>query len=140
MITYEGPKNPAGDPKIINYMRTEFFPKVTSGFERGGLDAYYYGNFNRDHTKWTSFPAEGRYGTTYFGLRNRLSAIRTSRAGTGKGKARIAVIRCRLPNRTLDDVSDPVSATPSQPSIVPKNGYSTPVPAKARPSVASSPE
>ena len=75
MITYEGPKNPAGDPKVINYMRTEFFPKVTSGFEKGGLDAYYYGNFNRDHTKWTSFPAEGRYGTTYFGLRNRLSVL-----------------------------------------------------------------
>src|SRR5262245_43862780 len=47
---------------------------------------------------------------------------------------------CRLPNRMLDDVSDPVSATPNQPSSVPKKGYSTPVPAKARPSVASTPE
>src|ERR1700753_2184681 len=45
------------------------------------------------------------------------------------------VIFCRLPNRMLDDVSDPVSATPSQPSNVPKNGYSTPVAAKGRPSV-----
>ena len=33
-----------------------------------------------------------------------------------------AEIFCRLPNRTLDEVSDPVSATPSQPSNVPKNG------------------
>src|SRR5665213_3092737 len=32
------------------------------------------------------------------------------------------VIFCRLPNRIFDDVSDPVSATPSQPSSVPKNG------------------
>src|ERR1700760_4686671 len=40
------------------------------------------------------------------------------------------VIFCRLPNRTLDDVSDPVSATPSHPSKVPKNGYNTPVAAK----------
>src|SRR6201999_1566037 len=46
------------------------------------------------------------------------------------------VIFCRLPNSTLDAVSDPVSATPSQPSNVPKKGYSTPVAAKARPSVA----
>ena len=34
----------------------------------------------------------------------------------------VAVIFCRLPNRMLDDVSDPVSATPSHPSKVPKNG------------------
>ena len=33
-----------------------------------------------------------------------------------------AVILCRPPNSTLDAVSDPVSATPSHPSIVPKNG------------------
>src|SRR5271157_4623744 len=34
-----------------------------------------------------------------------------------------AVIFCRLPNSTLDDVSEPVSATPNHPSSVPKNGY-----------------
>src|SRR6478752_10134235 len=50
------------------------------------------------------------------------------------------VIFCRLPNRILDAVSDPVSATPSQPSSVPKKGYSTPVAANARPSVASTPD
>src|SRR3954466_13905606 len=32
------------------------------------------------------------------------------------------VIFCRFPNRMLDDVSDPVSATPNQPSRVPKKG------------------
>src|SRR6476661_10619474 len=32
------------------------------------------------------------------------------------------VIFCRLPNSTFDAVSDPVSATPSQPSRVPKKG------------------
>src|SRR5215469_16702002 len=49
------------------------------------------------------------------------------------------VILCKLPNSTFEAVSEPVSATPSQPSSVPKNGYNTPVLAKARPSVASSP-
>ena len=44
-----------------------------------------------------------------------------------------AVIFWRLPNRTLDDVSLPVSATPSQPSSGEKNGNSTPVLANARP-------
>ena len=76
MITYEGPKNPAGDPRIIAFSRTEFLPKVTREFEqKTGLQAYYYGNFNRDHTRWTTFPAEGRYGTTYVGLRNRLGIL-----------------------------------------------------------------
>jgi hypothetical protein len=32
------------------------------------------------------------------------------------------VIFCKLPNRTLDAVSEPVSATPSHPSNVPKKG------------------
>src|SRR5436305_13618421 len=50
------------------------------------------------------------------------------------------VIFCKLPNNTLEAVSDPVSATPSQPSSVPKKGYNTPAAAKARPSVAATPE
>src|SRR5438105_1018938 len=50
------------------------------------------------------------------------------------------VIFCRLPNRMFEAVSDPVSATPNQPSSVPKKGYSTPVAANARPSVASTPD
>src|SRR3954453_335951 len=50
------------------------------------------------------------------------------------------VIFCRLPNSTLEGVSDPVSATPSQPSSVPKNGYSTPVAANARQRGASPPD
>src|SRR3954468_16450971 len=50
------------------------------------------------------------------------------------------VIFCKFPNRMLEAVSDPVSATPNQPSSVPKKGYSTPVAANARPSVASTPD
>src|ERR1043165_1524055 len=52
---------------------------------------------------------------------------------TGESPSCSDVIFCRLPKSTLDAVSDPVRATPSQPSSVPKNGYSTPVPANARP-------
>ena len=50
------------------------------------------------------------------------------------------VIRCRLPNNAFDDVSLPVSATPSHPRNVPKNGYAHPVRVNANPSTASSPE
>ena len=34
MVTYEGPKNPAGDPKIMGFMRQTFFPEVSASFEK----------------------------------------------------------------------------------------------------------
>ena len=53
-----------------------FSPRSSAAFEkRTELKAYYYGNFNRDHSQWTTYPAEARYGTTYVGLRNRLSVL-----------------------------------------------------------------
>jgi dipeptidyl-peptidase-4 len=76
LVTYEGPKNPAGDPRIMGFMRQTFFPEVSAAFlKQTGQHSFYYGNFNRDHTQWTSYPAEARYGTTYFGLRNRLAVL-----------------------------------------------------------------
>src|SRR3954469_10474087 len=59
---------------------------------------------------------------------------------TGDSPSCSEVIFCKLPKSTFEAVSDPVSATPNQPSRVPKNGYRNPVPANARPSVASRPE
>ena len=46
---------------------------------------------------------------------------------------------CRLPNSTFDEVSLPVSATPSQPISGEKNGNSKPVDAIASPIVVSVP-
>src|SRR6266513_2566605 len=51
-----------------------------------------------------------------------------------------AVIRCKLPNNAFEEVSLPVSATPSHPKKVPKNGNSHPVRVNANPSTASMPE
>ena len=76
-ITFEGPKSPAGDPRIVAFTRQTILPEVVSAaFEkRANLKSFFYGNFNQDHTQWTSYPAGGRYGTTYLGLRNRLSIL-----------------------------------------------------------------
>src|SRR6516225_1914753 len=49
------------------------------------------------------------------------------------------VMRCKFPNSKFEAVSEPVVATPNQPSSVPKKGYSTPLAANASPSVASTP-
>src|SRR3954470_11989378 len=45
---------------------------------------------------------------------------------TGDRPSCSEVIFCRPPKSTFEAVSDPVSATPSQPSSVPKNGYRNP--------------
>ena len=76
LVLYEGPKHPAGDPRIIEYMRTNFFPTVGQTLEAAtGIKSGYYGNFSDDRSSWVSFPAEVRYLTTYYGLRNRLSVL-----------------------------------------------------------------
>ncbi|MFA6046356.1 MAG: M14 family metallopeptidase [Phycisphaerales bacterium] len=83
LITYAGPKNPAGDAKLIDWTRDEFFPHVNKALKaKHGVDSFWYGSFEggfadapRGHTRWETFPAEGRYGTTYFGMRNRVSAL-----------------------------------------------------------------
>ena len=87
-ITYEGPKNPAGDPRIIAFARSEFFPKLTSEFEKKtGLQAYYYGNLSGDHARWTTFPAEGataqptRACETGWAFSPRLTPMRRTRTG-----------------------------------------------------------
>src|SRR5256884_2978512 len=59
---------------------------------------------------------------------------------TGSRLSCCAVIRCSLPNRAFDDVSLPVSETPSQPRHVPQKVNSQPVRVNANPSTASSPE
>ena len=75
-ITYDGPRNPAGDPSLIDYARSKLFPALTEAFEREtGLQAYYYGSFPEDHARWDSFPALGRFGTNYVGLRNRIGVL-----------------------------------------------------------------
>ena len=75
-LTYDGPKNPSGDPRVLTYSRDILFPALTGSFKRQtGHDAYFYGNFETDHTRWTTYPSTPRFGTTYVGLRNRLSIL-----------------------------------------------------------------
>src|ERR671921_2720685 len=56
-------------------------------------------------------------------------------ARTGLNPSWVAVVFCRLAKRALDEVSEPVSATPSHPMNEAKNGKRTPVAANARPNV-----
>ena len=51
-----------------------------------------------------------------------------------------AVVACSEQNSALDDVSEPVRNTPSQPRIGEKNGNAAPVPARTRAMVDDMPE
>lgn len=75
-ITYDGAKHPAGDRRVVDLSLKAMLPEVGRAFEaRTGLHAFFYGNFERNHTRWTTFPPLPRYGTNYVGLRNRLSIL-----------------------------------------------------------------
>ena len=58
----------------------------------------------------------------------------------GLSPSLLAVITCKLPNRALEPASVPLSDTPNQPIMVPKNGNSAPVCDIAIPMVASMPQ
>ena len=52
------------------------FPELTRVFKQEtGRDSFYYGNFDAKHTKWTTYGSRPRFGTTYFGLRNRIGIL-----------------------------------------------------------------
>jgi len=76
LITYQGPKHPAGDPAVIAYVRDTLLPSVGATLRaRTGFESFFYGNFEAQHTLWTTYPAEPRYGAGYRGMRNRLTIL-----------------------------------------------------------------
>ncbi len=74
-LTYDVPHNPACPEPIRDYLRTKMMPEVTKRLETAGTLTFYYGNFNRDQTQWTTYGYEPRYSTEYAGLRGRLGIL-----------------------------------------------------------------
>jgi dipeptidyl-peptidase 4 len=84
LMTYDGPKNPAGDPTIIEFGRDHMLAELTTAVkERAGFDMFWYGNFEADHTRWDSYPDVPRYGVNYIGMRNRISILTESYSYAG---------------------------------------------------------
>jgi hypothetical protein len=99
LMTYAGPKVPAGDAELIRWTRDEFFPEFDRQMASGHkIDTFFYGDFAghytppagqsqagqappaRVHTKWETFPAQARYSTGYLGLRGRIGILSESYA------------------------------------------------------------
>ena len=74
-LTYDIPHNPATAEPIRNYLRQKMMPTVTERLEKKGQLTFYYGNFNRQNTRWTTYGHEPRYSTEYVGLRGRLAIL-----------------------------------------------------------------
>jgi dipeptidyl aminopeptidase/acylaminoacyl peptidase len=89
ILTYDTPRNPAADPKLVEFARDTLIPAIAKGVsDDDHLDTFWYGNFEKDHTRWETYPDLPRYGVQYVGLRNRI-AILTESYSYAPYKARI---------------------------------------------------
>src|SRR4051812_48771371 len=79
VLTYDTPRNPAGDAKLIEFARDTLIPAVAKGVaDDDHLDTFWYGNFEKDHSRWETYPDLPRYGIPYTGLRNRIGILTES--------------------------------------------------------------
>jgi hypothetical protein len=75
-ITFDGPRHPACDAKLVDYTRDTLLPELARMLpKRNGYLANYYGNFAKGNTLWQTYPAQPRYGTQYVGLRHRIGIL-----------------------------------------------------------------
>jgi len=78
-LTYGGPKNPAGDAGIVEFVNATLLPEVGARVKaKHGIETFFYGNFDREKTVWEDYPDEPRYGVPYVGLRNRMAVLTES--------------------------------------------------------------
>ncbi|VTR93744.1 peptidase s9 : Peptidase S9B dipeptidylpeptidase IV domain protein OS=Isosphaera pallida (strain ATCC 43644 / DSM 9630 / IS1B) GN=Isop_1654 PE=4 SV=1: Peptidase_M14: DPPIV_N: Peptidase_S9 [Gemmata massiliana] len=78
-LTYDGPRYPATDTDAATWVRATLFPAVTKHVKDAtGFDLAPYGNFNRDRTKWETYPATPRYSIQYFALCGRVGILSES--------------------------------------------------------------
>lgn len=94
LLTYAGPKVPAGDNRLIEWTRDVFFPKIDDAMlKEHKINTFFYGDFEnvyapdtqdtpqgtqREHSKWETFAAQARYSTGYLGLRGRIGLLSES--------------------------------------------------------------
>lgn len=78
-ITYDGPRNPAGDAALSGYVRDGLLPAIGRRFqEKSKTAAFSYGNFSKDRSRWEGPPALPRLGIFYLGLRHCIGILSES--------------------------------------------------------------
>jgi hypothetical protein len=79
-LTYDFPHNPAAPTRVPAFLRDAMLPEVSRRPQTAGVDTFFYGNFNKEHTAWRTYGHEPRYGTEYFGLRGTLGILAEAHA------------------------------------------------------------
>ena len=74
-LTYDIPNNPAAPLANRKWLRSKLLPEVTQSLKRQGIATTYYGNFNKERSRWITFGHEPRYSSEYMGLRGRLAIL-----------------------------------------------------------------
>ncbi len=79
-LTYAEPLHPATDRGIVDLLRGEWLPSVTRRVrERDGWELFFYGNVpgaaGGAERGWYSFDHRPRFGSNYWGLRNRVGVL-----------------------------------------------------------------
>jgi dipeptidyl-peptidase 4 len=78
-LTYDGPRYPTSDTDLAKWAESKLFPAVEKKVKDAtGFDIAPYGNFDRERTKWETYPATPRYGIQYFALRGKLGILSES--------------------------------------------------------------
>jgi dipeptidyl aminopeptidase/acylaminoacyl peptidase len=77
-LTFASPHNLAAAEAPRRFTNDVMLPAVMRRLEANGTDAFFYGNFDREHTRWTSYGHEPRYGIEYVGLRGRIAILAES--------------------------------------------------------------
>lgn len=68
-LTFDVPHHPSTHEGLRSFLRQTLMPAVTEVMAKVEIPIFYYGNFDRDRTRWTTYGHEPRYSTEYFGQR-----------------------------------------------------------------------
>ncbi len=106
VLTFDGPRHPATDPELVNFVRQDLLPAVKRLVaESSDYDTFFYGDFDADHKRWTTYPAAAalrgplcRTPQSYFYFKRGLRLRTVQGASAGDAGVRIAVFE-RHPQR-----------------------------------------
>ena len=77
-LTYDGPRYPS-DADLALWTDGTFFPAVAKKVKAAtGVDIAPYGSFDKERTKWETYPASPRYSTQYLALRGTVGVLSES--------------------------------------------------------------
>jgi dipeptidyl aminopeptidase/acylaminoacyl peptidase len=78
-LTYDGPRYPSTDGPLPEWVNNTMLPEAGKRVKAAtGFDTAPYGNFNKEKTRWETYPSLPRYSIQYIALRNRIGILSES--------------------------------------------------------------